>query len=137
MIIVKKVVTAFLRYKGRILVLRRSDRVGSYRGCWAGVSGYIEEDETPLEAAEREIREETGIKDARLVRAGKPFMVEDKGVEWMVHPFLFDSPTARITLDWEHQGYRWIDAKELKKLWRVPGLGTALERCLEGLNEGL
>ena len=28
---------------GRALVLRRSDRVGSYRGRWAGVSGSVEE----------------------------------------------------------------------------------------------
>jgi 8-oxo-dGTP pyrophosphatase MutT (NUDIX family) len=129
----RKVVTAFLRHGDKILVLRRSDRVGSYQGCWAGISGYIEEDETPLEAAEREIREETRIMDAKLVREGKPLVVEDKGIEWVVHPFLFDSSTAEVTLDWEHQGYRWIRAKELRKLRTVPGLKEALERCLGGL----
>lgn len=128
----KEVVTAFLRHGDRILVLRRSSLVGSYRGRWAGISGYIEGNETPLEAAQREIREETGIKDAKLVKQGEPLVVRDKGVKWVVHPFLFDSPTANVTLDWEHQSYRWIKPENLGKLKTVPGLGEALERCLGG-----
>lgn len=127
----KKVVTAFLRYKGRILVLKRSGKVGSFQGCWAGVSGYIEENETPLEAAVREVEEETGIRKLKLVKEGKPLMVVDKGRSWLIHPFIFESPTNQVNLDWEHQTYMWIDAEELGNLVTVPGLEEALERCLE------
>ncbi|GAI08379.1 unnamed protein product, partial [marine sediment metagenome] len=45
---------------GEILLLRRSERVGSYRGRWAGVSGYIEK--TPDEQAMVEIEEETSLR---------------------------------------------------------------------------
>ena len=38
----KRVVTCFLESANEILILRRSEQVGSYRGRWAGVSGYIE-----------------------------------------------------------------------------------------------
>jgi 8-oxo-dGTP pyrophosphatase MutT (NUDIX family) len=127
----KKVITVFLRYKSRILVLKRSDKVGSFPGYWAGVSGYIEKGESPYEAAVREIREETGIRGPTPVRGGKPFIVTDKGRGWLVHPFIFDSPTSEITLDWEHRGYRWIDAEELESLETVPGLKKALKRCME------
>lgn len=41
-----KVVTVFLRRGGRILILKRSRKVGSYQGRWAGISGFIEENET-------------------------------------------------------------------------------------------
>ncbi|MFC6726725.1 initiation factor 2B, partial [Halobium palmae] len=38
------VVTAFLRHRGDVLLVRRSDEVGTYRGKWGGVSGFVERD---------------------------------------------------------------------------------------------
>ena len=38
----KRVVTCFLESEGEILILYRSEQVGSYQGRWAGVSGYVE-----------------------------------------------------------------------------------------------
>jgi len=59
------VVTCFLlRFddgEPRLLLVRRSQRVGSYQGRWAGVSGFVEKDTTPDEQAYTEIREETGL----------------------------------------------------------------------------
>ena len=59
-LIVRSVATSFLTYRGKILVLKRSGKVGSYQGAWAGVSGYVEEDEQPLDTALKEVEEETG-----------------------------------------------------------------------------
>ena len=56
----KQVVTCFLRNRGDVLLLRRSQRVGSYQGKWGAVSGYVEG--TPEETAWREIEEETGLR---------------------------------------------------------------------------
>ena len=59
------VVTCFLtRYdaaESRILIVQRSQRVGSYHGQWAGISGFLEVGVTPDEQAFTEIREETGL----------------------------------------------------------------------------
>ena len=57
----KPVVTAFLRSEELILLLRRSSKVGTYKGKWAAVSGFLEGDEDPLERAETEIAEEVGL----------------------------------------------------------------------------
>ena len=38
----KHVVTCFLECQGSILLLKRSQQVGSFKGRWAGVSGYVE-----------------------------------------------------------------------------------------------
>jgi len=38
----RNVVTCFLKSGSEILILRRSEQVGTYQGKWAGVSGYID-----------------------------------------------------------------------------------------------
>ena len=59
------VVTAFLRHQDRVLLVRRSDRVGTYQGRWSAISGYLEDD-APLQQAYREIREETGLSQDQI-----------------------------------------------------------------------
>jgi 8-oxo-dGTP pyrophosphatase MutT (NUDIX family) len=48
-----------------VLVLRRGPN-GRSPGSWETVHGHIELEETPVEAARREVREETGLEPTRL-----------------------------------------------------------------------
>lgn len=128
------VVTCFLvNPEGKVLILRRGSRVGTYRGRWAGVAGYLED--TPLEQAYTELREEGGLEreDLQLLVEGEPLVVLDTELDrkWVVHPFLFrvDDP-SKIRLDWEHTECRWIEPLELRSYATVPGLPEALERVL-------
>jgi 8-oxo-dGTP pyrophosphatase MutT (NUDIX family) len=118
------VVTSFLRRPdGRILLLRRSDRVGSYRRRWAGVSGFLER-ETPLQRARIEIEEETGLprRLPRLVRRGRPLAVRATGRSWKVYPFLFGVPDVPISLDWEHTQFEWVRPEAIGGRPTVPRL---------------
>lgn len=134
------VVTCFLLRRGEggdeVLLLRRSERVGTYRGRWAGVSGYLEA-ESPLEQAYREIEEEVGLArdGVRLLAEGEPLTVLDESIDtrWTVHPFLFelDRP-ERVRLDWEHTESRWVRPEEVPDLDTVPGLAEALARVYPG-----
>jgi 8-oxo-dGTP pyrophosphatase MutT (NUDIX family) len=135
----KKVVTSFIRHRDRILLLRRSGRVGTYRGKWAGVSGYLEES-SPLAQALKEIYEETGLDDSqvRLVSTGRPLEVLDKnlGTCWLVHPFLFETDEPeKIRLDWEHVEMQWVEPAELRELPTVPKLAEALGQCLADMED--
>ena len=56
-----KVVTCLLMKDSKLLILKRSDKVSTYKGLWGGVAGYIEEHEEPYETALKEIKEEVGI----------------------------------------------------------------------------
>ncbi|QLK27845.2 NUDIX domain-containing protein [Natrinema zhouii] len=130
-----RVVTAFLRNRSEVLVLRRSDSVGTYRGQWGGVSGFAEG--RPDEQVLVEIREETGLEaDAvSLVRSGRPVEFEDSNLEreWVVHPYLFDCDAREIDLSEEHDDLEWVAPTELlEKVGddreTVPELWTAYER---------
>ena len=127
----KKVVTCFLESENKILILHRSGQVGSYRGKWAGVSGYIET--TADEQALLEIEEETSLsrEDVELLKRGKPLPVEDKelGVRWVVHPYLFHiKDRDKIKIDWEHKEAKWIKPNEIDKFETVPMLKETLAR---------
>jgi len=123
----------FLEHDGKVMILRRSERVGTYRGKWAGVSGYIEEGRTPSQQAWTEIREEVGLDadDVELVQEGEPLEVVDVdlGRKWIVHPFRFRVlKPEKIKIDWEHTEARWIAPEDIGRHETVPGLLEAWER---------
>lgn len=124
------VVTAFLRNRSEVLLLRRSENVGSFRGQWGAVSGYAEGG--PDEQVRREISEETGLSSDEIdpVRSGRPLEVEGEGQCWRVHPYLFDAERREIELSEEHMEAVWLPPTEIPTGDRetVPGLREAYER---------
>jgi 8-oxo-dGTP diphosphatase len=121
----------------RLLIVQRSQRVGSYQGRWAAISGFIEEGVTPEEQAYTEIREETNLQreQVRLLRRGAVIEYSDAAIgrHWLIHPFLWEvlSPEA-IHTDWEAQGMRWIHPSELRDYETVPLLVEAYASAEEG-----
>jgi 8-oxo-dGTP diphosphatase len=130
----REVITVFLSHAGKILVLKRSTKVGTYQGHWSGVSGYLERTD-PLDQAYIEISEEVGLgrDQVTLVRRGTPLEVVDhvQGRAWRVYPFLFAvREPERIRLDWENTEMRWINPSEVSRFQTVPGLAEVLQRVL-------
>ncbi len=127
-----RVVTAFLAHDGKILLLKRSSKVRTYPGRWAGISGSIEHaDESPDERVLKEIEEETGLcpEDIQFVRKGKPLRIEDGNWVWTVYPFLYNVPNPdKIYTDWEHTEKQWIEPDEISTYQTVPNLAQTLDR---------
>ena len=125
----KKITTSIITSKGKILILKRSDDVGTYKGRWAGVSGYIEKGEIPDETALREVSEELnlGRDDIEFVRKGEVLYARDEALLWVVHPFLFEAKKSDIKLDWEHIEYKWILPEDINDYITVPKLKETIE----------
>jgi len=138
---VTPVVSCFLmrfdQNEPRLLIVQRSQRVGSYQGRWAAVSGFIEQSVTPEEQAYTEIREETNLQrdQVRLLRRGAVVEYSDTAIgrHWLIHPFLFEvlTPDA-IRTDWEAQQMRWIHPSELSNYETVPLLPEAYASAENG-----
>jgi 8-oxo-dGTP diphosphatase len=132
-----QVVTCIIEHEGKILLFKRSNLVGTYRGLWGGVAGYVEELEAPYDTAIKEIRQEAGIDlDAlELVRKGDPLEFSDtydgKRYDWIIYPFLFHiQDKGLVRIDWEHEEYRWVYPSEIKKLDTVPGIEEVIRQLL-------
>jgi dATP pyrophosphohydrolase len=138
-------VAIFITRHGRseVLIAHRSPQQGSY---WHTIAGGIEADETPLEAAARELAEETGLIGAELhvgdtvVEYAYPLSEEppersalypDGLLEVRVHCFVVDAPDDwEPTLDWEHDGHRWCTPESAASTLRWPETADALRRLL-------
>jgi len=132
---ISDVVTSFLKKDNKFLTLKRSKKVSTYKEKWAAISGAIE-DESPIEAAYREIFEELGLKkeDIVLLGGGDILKIKDDNLKiiFYVHPFLFELKTKKdLKLNFEHTQYKWVDKEELKKIETVPELKEALESCMK------
>ncbi|WP_049985133.1 NUDIX domain-containing protein [Halobellus rufus] len=125
------VVTCFVRSRGAVLLVRRSDAVGTYSGRWGGVSGYVEGDPADAERdARRELREEVGLADAdlELVRAGAPLSVDDDEGSFTVHPFLFECDARDLTTNEEIAAVDWVDPTDIRGRATVPRLWETWRR---------
>ncbi len=129
-VVERHVVTSIIRSRGKILLLRRSDSVGSYQGHWAGVSGFIEQGETDEQAVRREMDEEIGHNEVRLVSHTETQLFRDHDVVWCVHPFLFEASDPEIRMDWEHREFEWVDPGDMARYETVPGLPAVVGRLL-------
>lgn len=126
-----KIVTSFITSNEKFLLLKRSDKVKSMKGLWAGISGIIEKNEEPLQRAKIEIFEELGIKEDRikLLKTAEQMRVmspQYKNHEWEIFPFLFKANNPEIKLNWENSEYKWINANEINDYKTVPNLEKVL-----------
>lgn len=130
-----KIVTCFVTNNDRFLLLKRSDKVKTMKGLWAGISGIIEKDEEPLVRAKIEIYEEIGAKDdaIKLLKTGKEMTISSPQYpdhQWVVFPFLFALKEPKISLNWENISYKWIKADEIRNYRTVPNLDQVLFNLL-------
>lgn len=132
------IISCFVTFRGKVLLLKRSAKVRSYQGKWCGVAGFMDEP-TSIEAkAYKEIRQETGITAEQIERlaVGEPyeFVDETLGRVWRVYPMLavLKGP-ADVAIDWEHTDYKWVEPLRLAEYDSVPRLADSLQRALRAL----
>ena len=126
-----KIVTSFIKDNEKLLILKRSDKVKSMKGLWAGISGIIEKNEEPLKRAIIEIFEEVGITEDKitLIRSSEEMRINSpqyENHEWEIFPFLFEAKNPIIKLNWENSEFKWINKEELKNYDTVPSLQKVL-----------
>ena len=86
-------------------------------GHWDFVKGHVEEDESDHETLLRELREETSIRDAHLLRGFKEkinysFNRGAEKVNKEVIFYLLETNTPEIKISHEHKNFKWLPLDE-------------------------
>jgi bis(5'-nucleosidyl)-tetraphosphatase len=82
-------------------------------GHWDFVKGNVEQNESEKDTVIRELREETGIVDARFIEGFREkidYFYKRQGttIYKEVVFFLMETRTAKVKLSYEHVGYDWL-----------------------------
>jgi len=103
---------------GRMLIAKRPEG-GSLAGFWEFPGGKVEETEEPLEALERELREELGISGVRgeLIRSERNTYGPDR---FEVDYFIVKEWSGRVASS-HYADLRWVSPSELDRYDHLSG----------------
>jgi isopentenyldiphosphate isomerase len=125
------VINCVVKYKDRILVVRRNETLNFYPGYWNGISGFLDDNKSLREKVEEEMREELGLtkRVIKKITLGKIFHQDAPKYKktWIVHPVLVEVSRDIIKLDWEAQAFKWLNPSLVRKLRLLPGFSGVLK----------
>jgi dihydroneopterin triphosphate diphosphatase len=128
-----------IRHAGlECLVLRRGPS-GRCPGSWESVHGHIEPDEQPIDAALREVKEETGLTQLQLYNVSRVELFYQHRLDEVALVPVFAAlvlAEAEVHLGEEHDRFEWLpaDAARLRFAW--PRERRALDDIVALLGKG-
>lgn len=130
----RAVVAVVVGWRQRVALFKRSQSVGHEQGLWHCITGYLEPGVPPEQQALAELEEEAGLtlRDLAAFRVGEQLLISDNtGNPWLVHTYTAVSNRRRLTINDEHEAYRWTTPAKISRFAnRVPWLDTVLENTL-------
>jgi dATP pyrophosphohydrolase len=113
------------RYTGKkwmFLLLKRAPDKKIYPGIWQMITGSVEKDETAVDAAFRELSEETGIVPQKMLSVPRvnTFYLEFADSVCLSPVFLAITDKEEIVISDEHSEHRWLNYEEAAKLIHWP-----------------
>jgi len=126
------VLNVVLKWKDKILILKRSDKVKNYKRKWNTLGGYLDDLQSLQEKVREELREElqiVKITDSQI-HLGTPYTLKDTEINktWIVHPVVvLFKKKPKVVLDWEHTEYRWIHPGEINDFDTIQKLDDMLK----------
>lgn len=107
----------FVRKGNKFLMLHRNSQKKIMPDVWMGPGGHREYKEGLIEAAKREIKEETGLKIKNVaIRAVGSAILEDINTEVHFHLLTADYASGKVISNPDDGELVWLSASEILKL---------------------
>jgi len=121
-----------------VLVLRRAAGLRS-PGTWESVHGHVVAGETPVAAALRELKEETGLEPSRLYNLSRveSFYLHRRDLVALIPAFCaIVPPDATVQTSEEHDRCEWVNPDEAARRFFWPRERRALADALQLFGTG-
>ncbi|MCX7988856.1 MAG: NUDIX hydrolase [Thermodesulfovibrio sp.] len=121
--------------EGKLKILLIATKSGK---VWSLPKGIIEKEESPKEAALREIKEETGVDGEIIDEVGEVsywFIYENEKYFKKVKYFLVKYKGGEINPDWEVDTAQWFSPQESLEKLTYKSDREILKKALEKINE--
>ena len=107
---------------------------------WNFPKGKLESGESDLEAAKRELKEETGINNIKIIDGfedtfGYSFLVKEGLIKKVVKMFLAKYLNGSINLSHEHEEYKWLAFKDALNILKFNNIRNSLKVADKYLSE--
>ena len=121
------------------LLLHYPSNAKAPREYWDFPKGHIEKGENLEETAKREVEEETGLKDLKLIEGFKEwikyfFKFKEKNIFKIVTFFLAETKTKTVKVSFEHIGFKWLPYEEAIEKLTFKNAKEILKKANDYLN---
>ena len=124
-----QVAACYLEMDRKLLILQRAAHK-SEEGKWGVPACKLEKNETPIDAAVRELFEETGIRVDLVsqVRFLGSLYIRKPEIDYVYHIIKIEMhEIPSIRLSGEHQDYQWASCQEMQQIPLMAGANEALQ----------
>jgi len=125
------VLTFLLYFKGKILLIKRSNQESNFPGKWAFPGGKVEIGETIVDALRREIVEETGLSiTEEFILLDTYCFGKSVGLGLLIRA------SSNDVIPEDYEEYMWVSSLiDLEGLDRIPGIDNHLFYALKALKK--
>lgn len=130
----KKAVSVIINNKqNEVLILKRSSDESHYPGLWDMPGGGIKKGESLEKAAEREVKEEAGLK---VKIDDGYFYIFSCYSESKIEIFAFKAywVSGKVILSKEHTEFKWVSEAEYKNFRYTPGVTAIINEFFKNKN---
>jgi len=124
-----EVAGCYIEVENKLLLLEYAS-TGTKSGKWGVPAGKVEKDETPLNAARRELFEETAISLGcqSQIHYVNSMYIRKPDVDYIFHLFKVQlDQMPDVHLSHEHQSYRWATSQDIEEMPLVDAGKEALQ----------
>jgi 8-oxo-dGTP pyrophosphatase MutT (NUDIX family) len=130
-------VSVFVLRGDRLLALRRSAGSDAAPGAWDAVSGRVEENEHPHDAARREVREEAGLDVEIDLAPVASYTARRLRSPMLVVVYRARSEAGDVVLSEEHDDHAWMTLEAFAMACPFPPLVVAARLAAGGTQEAM
>jgi ADP-ribose pyrophosphatase YjhB (NUDIX family) len=128
------VITIFVKYRDKFLLVKRSEKMLTYQGLWSCLAGFADDEKSLEEKVRFEIGEEIGLKDSdiKIIKQGETYLFVDQELdrEWIRHIFLVEVTNPNVKLSWEHTEMVWVTPEDARRYETTPGFNEDLQKII-------